>query len=560
MASQLQSTRLFNENYFAFEQALEEVVRQGIKVIVLPGDFSDDGQPMNLLALREILQRYQQKHQLRFYLTTGNHDPVTVSASAAGKRDFLGASFAPSPMVSEPSLLDQWALDPSTTVINPEIGYGGYEDIIRILGPFGFYPSEQDLFWAHPFAPLDYEKYHYDSVLAQASLSERRYENAEGKLIPDLSYIVEPVEGLWLLAIDGNVYHSSSGEVLKSSSVGFNEAIIDKKHQLEWIEGVAKAAEEKGKTLISFSHFPLVEFNDGTDELLKRMFGPHKFQLSRSPVPETSASYAAAGLRVHVAGHMHLNDTGIFGQAPQNTLVNIQVPSLAAYPPAYKTMTFADNETIEVETHRLTEVQGMSTLFPYYQKEHQLLQTQNAPQLWNKAILEAKNYNEYTSMHLEELVRLRFIPSDWPKDISSTLVQLSGTELYFWARLKDSSQRTAFLKSPIMDQKSLRKLRKKMKKEGLSPSTFEAWNGQELITAFYFLKNGDELAQSDLDPEKYSAFHNLMLQVQKMTPSQEGDFERFMVDFAVTYLKMMDSAPSDHFLISPQQGTVMRLE
>src|SRR5258708_6709584 len=41
MSSQLHSTRLFNENYFAFLEALNDISKRGIKQVVLPGDFSD---------------------------------------------------------------------------------------------------------------------------------------------------------------------------------------------------------------------------------------------------------------------------------------------------------------------------------------------------------------------------------------------------------------------------------------------------------------------------------------------------------------------------------------
>ncbi|MCK5440733.1 MAG: metallophosphoesterase, partial [Maribacter sp.] len=37
MEAQLHSTRLFNENYFAFLAALEDAAQKGIRIIALPG-------------------------------------------------------------------------------------------------------------------------------------------------------------------------------------------------------------------------------------------------------------------------------------------------------------------------------------------------------------------------------------------------------------------------------------------------------------------------------------------------------------------------------------------
>src|SRR5690606_16448311 len=74
MKSQLQSTRLFNENYFAFIAALDDVAKRNIKTVLLPGDFSDDGQPINIRGLKKILNEYSNKYGIHFIITTGNHD------------------------------------------------------------------------------------------------------------------------------------------------------------------------------------------------------------------------------------------------------------------------------------------------------------------------------------------------------------------------------------------------------------------------------------------------------------------------------------------------------
>jgi 3',5'-cyclic AMP phosphodiesterase CpdA len=58
MDSQLHSTRIFNENYFAFLKALDDIAAKGIKIVAMPGDFSDDGQAYNLRGLHKILENY----------------------------------------------------------------------------------------------------------------------------------------------------------------------------------------------------------------------------------------------------------------------------------------------------------------------------------------------------------------------------------------------------------------------------------------------------------------------------------------------------------------------
>src|SRR5690606_17297116 len=100
-----------------------------------------------------------------------------------------------------------------------------------------------------------------------------------GFQLPDASYVVEPVEGLWLLAIDGNVYQQTGSEHLspfknwRGSSVGFNQASQLKEHQLDWIKKVSEEADKRGKLLVSFSHYPLADFNNGSSPEMKELFG-----------------------------------------------------------------------------------------------------------------------------------------------------------------------------------------------------------------------------------------------------------------------------------------------
>tara|TARA_R110002020_G_scaffold144341_4_gene317331 strand:+ start:425 stop:1366 length:942 start_codon:yes stop_codon:yes gene_type:complete len=234
MKSQINSTRLFNENYFALFSALEDLRKKGIRLVVLPGDFTDDGQPMNVLALKKILDHYAEELGMRFFLTTGNHDPVKPFGGIAGKRDFLGIDG------SDQAIAGSKEVYPSSQVaLSDQINYWGYPEITNALGNFGFFPNEKDLFWTHPFQELDVENYNFQNALKSATLKNRVYEvDDSGLFIPDASYVVEPVEGIWLLALDGNVY-TYTGSEWKGSSQGFNQAAFHKKHQLEWIEKIA---------------------------------------------------------------------------------------------------------------------------------------------------------------------------------------------------------------------------------------------------------------------------------------------------------------------------------
>ncbi|MEH6406450.1 MAG: metallophosphoesterase, partial [Leeuwenhoekiella sp.] len=101
MNAQLHSTRLFNENYFVLKAVLEDIAKRGIELVAFPGDYTDDGQPINLKGLAEILKEYKENYGISFFITTGNHDPVQPFNTPAGKNDFLGVDGKNQPIYSK---------------------------------------------------------------------------------------------------------------------------------------------------------------------------------------------------------------------------------------------------------------------------------------------------------------------------------------------------------------------------------------------------------------------------------------------------------------------------
>lgn len=537
MESQLNSTRLFNENYFALRQALEELKEKKIKLVVLPGDYTDDGQPMNVLALKAILQEYAQEAGMRFFITTGNHDPVSPFGGPDGKSDFLGESGKKQAVYSErsPNL-------PAESAISPQLANWGYFQICEELKTFGFSPGPQDLFWSHPFMDFDYDGYDYEKVSKASAIQERLFPDPKtGLMLPDASYVVEPVDGLWLLAIDGNVYtytgdlQNPNPQSWTGSSTGFNLAAEAKKHQLEWIAKVSQEAEKREKTLISFSHYPLVDFHQGASEEMKKLFGSGKFQLTRVPDPQISERYAKAGIRIHFAGHMHINDTGILANDSAATLVNIQVPSLAAFPPAYKIMNLESNQTMEVQTHLLQKVDRFDEFFDLYKMEHQWLSQTNRARLWNSSVLDATDYLDFNQQHLQELIRLRFLQSDWPADLGLLVNRISTSQLENWLDTP-LSERSVLLDSILSNIK------------------LESQKG-EIMQDFYLIKNGGDLGMSQIPAIRMDAYRTLY----RINLSPEGSMlNRQFSEFLSILSKLSQGLPSDDFFIDLQDLSIRR--
>ncbi|QSW88887.1 metallophosphoesterase [Flavobacterium endoglycinae] len=541
MNAQLHSTRIFNENYFAFLEALNDIAKRGIKQVVLPGDFSDDGQPVHVRGLRKILDQYSQKYGISFYVTTGNHDVVRPFAQDAVKTDFLGKDGKEQIISSSENILNK-SKSELVPIITADIKNWGYKETIHEMRDFGFFPKKTDLYWETPFSKYTYSEYNFEEAQKESPLENRTYVVKNTNLfLPDASYLVEPVKGIWLLAIDANAYvpnEKLSGKTddphdFSGANTGYNNVLIYKSHLLKWVKKVAAEAKAKGKILIAFSHYPMVEFNDNASPELKQLFGADKMQLQRVPDEEVAQQFADAGIQVHFGGHMHINNTGVRTTAEGNTLFNIQTPSLAAYMPAYKILTIHSGSELEVETIVIGKVNKYNSLFPFYEEEYAHLKEIKSNVIWDKEILKATDYKDFTTWHLKELVRLRFLPEDFPIEFLKSIVNLSGRDL-------------------LEKNKNSYNLDKELKENSLTRSDFESWNGFDMIFDFYRLKNAGELAVPEIGTKRLKQYELICKEFKKSDNPQ-------LVLWSEIFYKTMNGEPSNHFKIDLKSNRIDNL-
>jgi hypothetical protein len=588
MAAQLKSTRLFNENYFALLAALDDAAARGVKLIALPGDFSDDGQPLHIRGLAAILQHYSDTYGMQFYAAPGNHDPVRPFTRPAGKSDYLGVDGYEQPIYSPGSDACSGKLpvvqshSKLSTICSEEVKELGYQEIMAQLAPFGFYPQPDYIYWETPYS--DYTAQNYSANLAkeQATYKLRQYEiclqgtggrykqpgYSQCSMVPDSSYLVEPVAGVWLLAIDANVYLPNAGGngYAGAGNAGYNRMFSHKTQVTDWITQVVQRAEQTGKTLIAFSHYPMTEFYNGQSDTIAEQFGADSFQLARRPADKVSQLLAATGLKLHIGGHMHFNDTGISKSPDGKVLVNVQAPSLAAYVPAYKLVSIKPQQKVKVQTVVLDEVPRYNELFEHYQQEHSTLAQQGAP-LWNKAILTAKNYREFTNWHLSELTRQRFLPQDWPAPLRDSLLSLNGRQMLVLSQLQSPQPLAQLLaelptlqQSPNWQQAAT--AADALIAEGaFDAEDFASWSGFDLALDFYRLRNAGSLALQDINPQRlaqYQLLTRLLAAKAKTETGRDSVARQFGGVFQL--LQAFSHAESDrHFMLDLRNDSITDL-
>lgn len=480
MQAQLTSTRLFNENYFAFVAALDDAVARGLKTVVISGDFSDDGQPVHLRGLRQVLENYKKKHGLRFFVTLGNHDPQLPVAYAAGKPDYLGVNGKTQPVFSKNAVPackgydTPWA-EREGTVCTEEVVHGGYKEVFQFMGNYGLMPQKDYVYWETPYSSYkDQSAYSFSKANGEATLEKRQFEickqgtggaykkadYTDCLMEPDASYLVEPVPGLWLLSIDANVYlplnpadKNPRKQYAPSGDAGYNRMVTHKQHVMAWAKDVVERARREGKILSVFSHYPMTPFYRNSSPEVAAVFGKSGLDLKREPTPSTTETAAATGVGLHFGGHIHANDTAVYKKG-DNFLVNVQTPSLAAYVPAYKHVSYGADGKVNISTVVIKDVPGFNELFEHYRAEHKAMSAKSAKGLWDEGILLARNYSEFASWHITELTRLRFLERNWSCEMRQQVLSMNGADMLTTALL-DTSVTEAQLQQAGKDKAKL---------------------------------------------------------------------------------------------------------
>ncbi|MFZ1726858.1 MAG: metallophosphoesterase [Albidovulum sp.] len=375
------STRVFNEAGAALVRALDILVEREVRLVMIAGDMTDDGQAPNWRAAADLLHRYSARHNMRFFLTPGNHDQWYGDGVALRKqmvrRD--GTTFTLSGDGGDAS-----------TQFAPAMRRIGQAEMLNHASAFGYCRHLDDLLWETPFGGSDALSDRIGTLI-RPGLGPVR--------VPDLSYLVEPVAGLWILSLDASVYLPGATGWDDFGTEGWNAVLRHKAWLLDWMRDVSRRAREAGKQLLAMSHFPAL------DVLSEVPVG-----LSERVMPTRSVSdaVAAAGIGLHFSGHWHINHTG--GQRRSDGwMVNVAVPSTASFPAGFKLVELK-GQTATIQTLRLGKVPGFDAAFGHYRAEQPI-----------SSLARTKDYDSFLTQHLRGLTGRRYLARDWPSDFTEGL-------------------------------------------------------------------------------------------------------------------------------------------
>lgn len=182
-------------------------------------------------------------------------------------------------------------------------------------------PGNHDINNGHSFAFKGEEEilienvgpYDYLEIYHDFGYSEALHKDGHS-----LSYVVEPVDGVWVLGLDACRYLENEPGQHPVTDGEF------KKETLEWIESVAEMAAQEEKTMIAFMHHGMIEHYQKQN----RFFGDYLVDNYR----RVSRQFAALGINVVFTGHYHAQDITMKEWNNEDFIIDVETGSLVTYP------------------------------------------------------------------------------------------------------------------------------------------------------------------------------------------------------------------------------------
>ncbi|WP_428424878.1 metallophosphoesterase family protein [Pararhizobium sp.] len=495
-----QSTRVFNESADALHAALDEVQRRSIRHVVLLGDYTDDGQRTTTETLKGILQLHSDTYGTAFYALPGNHD-IFGPRGRHHTKEFLTENGRGLSVSSDARLAGEHA------VFNDGMYCEGYPAGLSPMAAFGYFRRPDYLHWETPFGGSDAPQDRLYDVRSPGGSNVYQ--------LMDASYLVEPEPGLWLLMIDANIFEPLDGlfetgeeaAFTDSTSGGWNALLRSKPFIMDWIADVSRRAQALGKTLLAFSHYPALDPFDGATGAESTLFGQTNV-VRRTPRKAVEDALVQAGLSVHFSGHLHVE--GVTRRAVgDRSLTNIAVPSLVAFPPAFKVV-HPSLEAIAIETVEMSALPVNGRIGAGYAQETTLLREDPDP------AFTADNYGAFLRSHKRALVRHRYFVKEWPPGIVAAI----------------QDQRVADVIG-LLDSKNW---------QPSGDTLSAALPLSELIADWYCLRQGAALALPHIEAERLLLYRALAKRFGREPDNHDGSLVSFLRIFLGALGTFLDRA------------------
>jgi hypothetical protein len=196
----------------------------------------------------------------------------------------------------------------------------------------------------------------FDSVEATPSITPEQYvvnyrhcgyDEAISRDAASLSFVAEPVEGLWIMSVDSSLYiptQVTAGEVSAAT--------------LGWMKGVMAEAAASNKTVLAMMHHGVVPHYTYQPLLFSEyLLNNHQ---------EVAEALVEGGVGAVFTGHYHANDVVKYSSTNSfGALFDIETGSTVTWPCPYRVIFLTADGVLNVGTKRIEQVDGFDDFQGY---------------------------------------------------------------------------------------------------------------------------------------------------------------------------------------------------
>ncbi|MGL4193435.1 MAG: metallophosphoesterase family protein [Vibrio sp.] len=343
--------KAFLQSQELLDNAIQEMINNDIKVILVPGDLTKDGERINHNKVRESLQ-YAKDKGIKVYVVPGNHDmnnPYGFKESLTQTPTAKGAVYLEG---------NEHGIDPGT------------------MAPHMTNATGEPLFMEN------WDVFYRDFGFSEAVSRDPN----------SFSFVAEPIDGVQILVIDAIT--SSIKDVQKHwqsdnsdyGKTGGSLLTPERAKTLEWIQNRAREAKAQGKILLAMSHAGVVEhfpsksalipgyvidgektsFHDNidvtpyTEEFTNIYTGEQSQSIYTSTSEYVSKILAQSGVNIVFTGHFHANDIAKRQYEDGSWIYDIQTGASVSYPAPYRSVLVdIKNKTITTDVDNTTVMESV---------------------------------------------------------------------------------------------------------------------------------------------------------------------------------------------------------
>lgn len=170
-----------------------------------------------------------------------------------------------------------------------------------------------------------------------------------------LSYVCEPVPGLWLLALDGNLYRRNKPG--HETQVGGRLSAST----LDWMRSILDRAAREEKSVIAMIHHGILEHFPGQGKYFRPYLLSNRKQAAKDLIDRN--------VKVVFTGHFHAQDIVLEKSGSRDPLYDVETGSLVTYPAAYRVIEIDADQKMHIGTKYITAIGSRPLAFAEYVRE-----------------------------------------------------------------------------------------------------------------------------------------------------------------------------------------------